>query len=142
MRMLVVDDEACLARAIQRRLKTCEVSVELDPTNATSRVVTAELAREPFDVVLCDFRMPGMNGIAVLTGLRARATAPLRILMSGMDVALDNARDVADAVVMKPFGAQQLLEAIERARAVRATTQMQSQRMRRVERVTTEQQVG
>jgi DNA-binding response OmpR family regulator len=138
MRILVVDDDACLARAIQRRLKACEVSVELDATNAAARVAAAELIREPFDVVLCDLRMPVMNGIVVLADLRARAMPPLLILMSG-DCGLDLVQ-VADAVLNKPFGTEQLLDAIERARAVRATTQ--SRRTRKLATVTNEHQVS
>jgi DNA-binding response OmpR family regulator len=139
MRILVVDDDACLARSIQRRLKSCQVAVELDATNALTRVVAAELAGEPFDVVLCDLRMPVMNGIVVLTGLRTRAAPPLLILMSGIDCALDLVQ-VADAVLCKPFCTDDLLEGIERARAMRATTQ--TRRLRRMTSATSEHQVS
>jgi CheY-like chemotaxis protein len=133
----MVDDDVCLARSIQRRLKTYDVSVETDATNVHTRVVAAELAREPFDVVLCDFRMPVMNGIVVLNGLRARPTPPLLILMSGLDCGLDLVH-AADAILNKPFNTEQLLDATERARAARSMAQ--SRRTRRLPSLTNEHQ--
>ena len=119
--MLVIDDDVCLARAVVRTLKDYEVAVETDPTSGVARVAGADLDGDPFDVVLCDFRMPGMNGLEVLAAMRSQQEPPITILMSGDDDVADAAR-VADAVLLKPFRAREILDAIDRIQAQRART--------------------
>ncbi len=65
-RVLVVDDDAMVARTLKRMLRAHDVVV------ATSGEEALELcARGPFDVVLCDVMMPGLSGVDVLERLRA-----------------------------------------------------------------------
>lgn len=68
-RLLVVDDEAAVARYVARALKK-----EWDATLAddgTSALALFE-AGERFDAVLCDVMMPQMNGMELYGVLRAR----------------------------------------------------------------------
>lgn len=43
----------------------------------------SELARAPFDVVVSDMRMPGMDGAALLAEVRARTPATVRVMLTG-----------------------------------------------------------
>jgi two-component system response regulator FixJ len=75
---------------------------------------------------LLDLRMPGLSGLDVLRALSARAGAPPVLVLSGH-------ADVADAVaamklnaidvILKPYRPQRLLDAVERAAALRDRTQ-------------------
>jgi CheY-like chemotaxis protein len=102
MKILVIDDDANLGRAIQRMLRGDSISIETDPTRAVAAVVQAELDNEPFDVVLCDLMMPGMTGIEVSEALEAAAQRPVFVLMSGIDCTGDPCPFV-DGILVKPF---------------------------------------
>ena len=135
MRILVIDDDEPLARAVQRTLSGHDVSVETDASSAIARVEAAALDGEPFEVVVCDFMMPGMSGLDVLGGLRSAMERPMLILMSGYEDVVD-AASVADRVLIKPFRASEIVEAIERIKAHRSRTQ--TRRLRRVPEATAE----
>ncbi|MEZ4240572.1 MAG: response regulator [Myxococcota bacterium] len=66
-RVLIVDDEVPIARALQRVLSTCDVEVVHDGHTALATLTGG--AR--FDVVLCDLMMPGMAGSELYERLRA-----------------------------------------------------------------------
>jgi signal transduction histidine kinase len=111
-RILVVDDEPAVGSAVARLLKRNHTVVESCPRRALERVV----AGERFDLVLCDVRMPEMNGPELLSALRGRAPeqAHAFVFMTG---ALDE-RSEADLgrlgvpVLHKPFNRETLREFI------------------------------
>jgi CheY-like chemotaxis protein len=111
-RILIIDDDAIVARSMARRLSTMEVLIETDPRRASERI----LAGEQFDVILCDLRMPAMNGREVLELIRAhyagRTDGPKVIMTSGSDDLLEPWAEGA-AVIAKPFRPQELLALIE-----------------------------
>ncbi len=79
-RVLCVDDEPNLLRAMERTLKNA-----YEVTSATSGALGLERMRAdgPFDVVISDMRMPEMNGVAFLSGAREIAPDSVRILLTG-----------------------------------------------------------
>jgi DNA-binding NarL/FixJ family response regulator len=103
-RVLVVDDDALIGSALRRVLRGHDVEVETDPRRAVARLV----ARERFDLVLCDFHMPWLNGAEVL---RAVATAAPELLGRFVFMTAGSAHPAHRAViesapggyVMKPF---------------------------------------
>lgn len=102
LEILIVDDDPTLARSIARTLHLHRATVETDPAAALQRV----RGGERFDVILCDARMPVVDGAGVLAASRELSDPPIFILMS----AYDDLGDVdADAVLYKPFHASQLL---------------------------------
>ena len=119
MRILVIDDDEALAQTLKRILRGHDVSVETESTSGLTRVECAELDGQPFEVVICDYQLPGSSGLEVLAALRTRREPPLLILTSGMDGIADSAR-VADAVLVKPFRSQELRATIARLRAERS----------------------
>jgi DNA-binding response OmpR family regulator len=129
MRILVIDDDVCLVRAFERMLKEHEVAIETDSSRAVERVVNGDLDGDPFDVVLCDVKMPGMNGPNVFAALRLLGEPPILLLMSGDDDVAD-AAGLADAVLTKPFRAGELLDMIERTKDRRARAA--TRRIRRI----------
>jgi two-component system, cell cycle sensor histidine kinase and response regulator CckA len=111
-RILVVDDEPAIGTAVARLLKRNHTVFESCPRRALERV----MAGERFDLVLCDVRMPEMNGPELLSALQGRAPDQARafVFMTG---ALDE-RSEADLgrlgvpVLQKPFNRDTLREFI------------------------------
>ncbi len=85
MRVLIVDDEAVLRRMVRLTLdETHEVHEAEDGPTALEAVRT----HGPFDVVLLDQKMPGMQGVDVLAELR-RLAPDTRVIMLTAHASLD-----------------------------------------------------
>ncbi len=117
-RVLVIDDEVELQRALRRVLGYlgCEVTVALDGDRGF------EYARGGrFDLVLCDIRVPGLNGRELYERLLDEAPAAARAVafMTGDSVS-DEVRTFLAAtgrpVLPKPFGRVQLQELLAASR--------------------------
>jgi CheY-like chemotaxis protein/HAMP domain-containing protein len=81
-RLLVVDDEPAIVRALSRWLKR-----EADVTGVTSPVEALEvLKRERFDLVLCDLHMPELSGDELARQVRGMADAPRVVVVTGSNV--------------------------------------------------------
>jgi two-component system, OmpR family, KDP operon response regulator KdpE len=118
-RVLVVDDERQLVRALRINLRAREFEVV---TAATGTEALQAAARHPPDVVLLDLGLPDLDGIDVIEGLRGWTDAPI-IVLSGRADSIDkvDALDAgADDYVTKPFSMDELLA---RLRAVTRRTQ-------------------
>ena len=93
-----------------RRQVDLDVSTESRAAAAIDRVIADDLRDEPFDVVICDARMPGVSGADVLHVVRQCREPALFILMSGDD----GVNDAADGSLLKPFTREQCVELIHR----------------------------
>ena len=113
-RILVVDDEPQLLRALGTNLKARGYTVDLAPTGEAALALAA---RKHPDLVLLDLGLPGMDGVEVIHGLRGWSSVPIVVLSvreterSKVD-ALDAG---ADDYVTKPFGMDELLARIRAA---------------------------
>jgi two-component system KDP operon response regulator KdpE len=107
-RVLVVDDEPQILRALGTNLKVRGYEVDLAPTGE----VALELAaRHPPDAVVLDLGLPGISGLDVIRGLRGWCRAPILIL-SAREAEADKVAALdagADDYVTKPFGINELL---------------------------------
>ena len=113
-RVLVVDDEPALARALAINLRAhgWEVVTAADGHGA----LTAAAERHP-DVVVLDLGLPDMDGTEVIAGLRGWSTVPIVVLSArqhGEDKveALDLG---ADDYVIKPFAMNELMARLRAA---------------------------
>jgi two-component system, NtrC family, response regulator AtoC len=79
MQLLIVDDDADLRHSLGLLLTEAghAVTVEGDPERGLTRAVT-----ENFDVILCDVRMPRVDGLAFLRRYRADGGSALLLMMS------------------------------------------------------------
>jgi response regulator RpfG family c-di-GMP phosphodiesterase len=83
-RVLLIDDDANLLSALQRQLrKHFELTTAEGGKQALEAVEAATARREPFAVALCDMRMPGMDGIEVLSRIRDLAPETVRMMLTG-----------------------------------------------------------
>jgi two-component system KDP operon response regulator KdpE len=107
-RVLVVDDEAQIRRALAVNLRARGYTVDL----ADSGERCLELAADEHpDLVILDLGLPGIDGVDVIRGLRGWTAVPI-IVLSVRETERDKveALDVgADDYVTKPFGMNELL---------------------------------
>ena len=115
VRVLVVDDEPGIRETVTAMLEIegYDVAEARDGADALAQVE----ARQP-DVILLDMRMPVLDGWAFAAELRARELAiPIVVMTAARDAARWAGEIAATAFVAKPFGFDDLLQAVERARA-------------------------
>jgi two-component system KDP operon response regulator KdpE len=107
-RVLVVDDELAILRAVQTNLARHDFRVE----TATSGLEALDAyARVRPDLVLLDLGLPDLDGLEVIRAIRARAATPV-IVLSAREAERDKvaALDLgADDYLTKPFGVNELL---------------------------------
>ena len=113
-RVLVVDDEPAMLRALRINLRVRKYDVT---TAATGQEALAEAGRRPPDAVILDLGLPDVDGIEVIRRLRGWSQAPV-IVLSGRSgpgdkiAALDAG---ADDYVTKPFSMDELLARLRAA---------------------------
>ncbi len=118
-RILVVDDEPQLLRALGTNLRARGYEVDLAPTGELALTLAA---RHHPDVVILDLGLPGIDGIEVIRGLRGWTEVPILVL-SVREAERDKVAALdagADDYVTKPFGMDELLARL-RAAMRRAT---------------------
>ncbi|WP_035856863.1 response regulator [Cryptosporangium arvum] len=118
-RVLVVDDEPQLLRALRITLKARGYEVE---TAADGAAALEAAAHKHPELIVLDLGLPDLDGIEVIEGLRPWFTGPIVVLSARQDsddkvLALDAG---ADDYVTKPFGMDELLARL-RAALRRAT---------------------
>ena len=115
MRLLIVDDDAGLRQSLGLLLTESgyEVAAEGDPEAGLARALD-----EKFDLILCDVRMPKMDGLTFLRRYRAERGPALIVMMSaygGEDVALAAMREGAYDYLQKPFRPDEVMLTLRKA---------------------------
>ncbi len=115
MTVLIIDDEPGLRQTVSLILgeEGYEVHTASDGEEGLARA--AEL--EP-DIILCDVRMPRLNGIDFLERYRSEGGQALVIVMTaygGLDLAIEAMKKGAYDYISKPFGADQLVLLLKKA---------------------------
>jgi two-component system, OmpR family, KDP operon response regulator KdpE len=113
-RVLVVDDEAPIRRALTANLKARGYDVDAAETGEQALDLAA---RHHPDVVLLDLGLPGMDGLEVIDGLRGWTRVPIVVLSArGAERDKVAALDAgADDYVAKPFGMDELFARLRAA---------------------------
>lgn len=115
-RALVVDDDPNVASALRRTLVRAGYEVE---TSSTGEEALSRLHQVRPDVVISDFNMPGMNGVQVLSEVRARYPSAGRVLISGYVTSGLRPGDAVQHSLAKPWNERQLLELMKAATQAR-----------------------
>jgi two-component system, NtrC family, response regulator AtoC len=114
-RVLVVDDEPGLRQSLGLLLGDAGYQVVAESTGARA----LERARaEPFDLILCDVRMPDMDGLAFLRAYKRGSGAALVIMMSaygGEEAALAAMKEGAYDYIAKPFRPDEVVLSLRKA---------------------------
>ena len=107
-RVLVVDDEPQILRALRINLRARRYDVNVAATGTEALEVAAT---HPPDLVILDLGLPDMDGVDVIGGLRGWTAVPI-IVLSGRADSTDKVEALdagADDYVTKPFGMDELL---------------------------------
>ncbi|NRG19955.1 response regulator [Rhizobiales bacterium] len=120
--IMFIDDEIRILNALQRQLssvgKRWSLCFETDPRDALDTAIELQP-----DVIVCDMRMPGMDGVQLLSTLRARGVDTCAIMLTG-----SSDLEVATAAInvagvfrffTKPCSPEELMSGIEAALADR-----------------------
>src|SRR6202522_2137199 len=113
-RVLVIDDEPQILRALRINLRARQYDVSIAASGAQA---LEEAAAHPPDLVILDLGLPDMDGVEVIGGLRGWTKVPI-IVLSGRADSSDKVEALdagADDYVTKPFGVEELLARIRAA---------------------------
>jgi signal transduction histidine kinase len=109
MRILVVEDEAKLARALKEGLEREHYEVALSRTGEEGFF---RVQAETFDLVILDLMLPGRDGIEILRTLRKRSVGAPVLILTARDTVSDRIEGLdagADDYLIKPFAFPELL---------------------------------
>lgn len=124
MRVLLVEDDAMIGEAIQGALKDASYAADWVKNG---QIALTTLACQHYDLVLLDLGLPGKDGLAVLTSMRAKDNpVPVLIITArdGLDDRLRGLDGGADDYLLKPFAMAELLarmRAVLRRKGANAT---------------------
>jgi two-component system response regulator ArlR len=110
-RILIVEDEEKIARFVELELEFEGYQVE---KAFDGREGLALAKAHPFDLILLDIMLPGLNGLEVLRRLRQFSSVPV-ILLTARDTVVDKVTGLdsgADDYITKPFAIEELLARI------------------------------
>jgi DNA-binding NtrC family response regulator len=102
-RLLIVDDEPAIRNSLKRRYQLKDFEVD---AAESGEAALSLLERKPYQVVISDIKMPGIDGIELLRRIRAEYPMTRVIMITGY-VTLENGlaclRHGADTCVFKPL---------------------------------------
>ncbi|MFG3701934.1 response regulator [Micromonospora sp. NPDC047620] len=110
-RILVVDDEPQILRALRINLRARGYDVDVA---ATGTAALRAAASHPPDLVVLDLGLPDLDGVDVIRGIRGWTSVPIIVLSgrAGSDDKVTALDAGADDYVTKPFGVDELLARI------------------------------
>jgi two-component system response regulator TctD len=109
MRVLVVEDDEHLGAAVADCLRQSGYAVDWERDGAAAQEI---LAYQAYDAAVVDIGLPGLDGIAILRGMRARGDrTPVLMLTarSAMEDRIDALDIGADDYLAKPFDVREFL---------------------------------
>jgi signal transduction histidine kinase/ActR/RegA family two-component response regulator len=120
LRILCIDDEPMLRETLQALLEQNghRVAVAENGTEGCATFTSAQQSAEPFDVVITDLGMPGIDGVQVARRIKQdHPRTPVLLLTGWGTVVGDNASDAAafDAILSKPPRLADILSALAKA---------------------------
>lgn len=118
--ILVVDDARSTLRALGAILSREGYAVL---TSASGEEALAHLEKHEVDLLLCDVRMPKMDGLTLLRQVKAHDTGITVVMMSGhgdITTAVAAMKEGAFDYLVKPLGRDDVLKTVQKALSVRS----------------------
>jgi two-component system copper resistance phosphate regulon response regulator CusR len=109
VRILVIEDEPKLGRALQEGLQDEQYGVALANTGEEGFYL---IETEPFDLIVLDVMLPGRTGFEILTTMRQHGFKMPVLMLTARDAIEDRVRGLdagADDYLVKPFAFPELL---------------------------------
>lgn len=115
-KILTVDDQPHMLVLLERIIRE-ETKYEFSSTNNPLEV-PGILEREPFDVIITDLKMPGMDGLEILDHVKQNDRNEKVIIITAfgeLETAIRAMQGGAFDYITKPFKKEQILHTIDRA---------------------------
>jgi response regulator RpfG family c-di-GMP phosphodiesterase len=138
-RILIVDDEESIRTMLAGFLRSRGFDAE---TAADAAQALALLEQQPFDLVLSDVNMPGMNGIELLSRIRRSHAAVGVLMLTGCEdvsMAVDAMKSGALDYVQKPFDLDEVVALIRDALGRRDEKLREASHVQNLERLVQDQ---
>ena len=113
--VLVVDDEPNIGESIKKALEKIGYSVDM-ASNAEAAL--SRLERSPVELVLCDIKLPGMDGIELLRQIKEHHPETVVVMITGyatIESAVASIKLGASDYLPKPFNPEQLRHVVTKA---------------------------
>lgn len=124
-KVLVVDDEVDILESVKNVIEAQMPDVLVIPA-ASAQEAWAVLSRHKVDAVVSDFKMPGKNGLELLSEVRDSMAGVPRIMITAYPAIGLAERAINEAHVegffVKPFDGTRLVQALRAALAERSAT--------------------
>jgi putative nucleotidyltransferase with HDIG domain len=119
-RILFVDDEPMILQGIQRSLRNMRAEWEIEFANSGAEALET-MGRAPFDVVITDMRMPGMDGAQLLDQVKVKFPRTVRFVLSGQSDRETIMRSIGPThqYLSKPCDVEELKQKLAHAFALR-----------------------
>ena len=114
-RILVVDDEERIRDAVKRALERVGYVVE---TSLNGGETLEKIQKDSFDMVICDIKMPGMDGVTLLDRIKEYDPSMMVLMITGfasIESAVESMKKGAQEYIPKPFSPTHIRFLVERA---------------------------
>lgn len=114
-KLLIAEDEDAIRDFVVINLKRAGYNVT-DVSNGLDAIVAYDTAIEPYDIVILDVMMPGMDGFTVCKKLRERSDSLGIIMLTAKSQEMDKVNGLmlgADDYITKPFSPSELLARVD-----------------------------
>ena len=140
LHVLVVDDDPALLQALPEALRLRMSGVAVDTANSATAALDRMVGRD-YDAIVTDIKMPGMDGLALLTEIRTRRPDTPILIITGHGehaLAIQALRGGAYDFIHKPIDRDQIVGSLQRAMAAHARTRRVKDRQVALERCAAE----
>src|SRR5262245_12613023 len=135
-RVLIVDDDLALLQALPEALRL-RIEGAIVDTCTTAPEALECIARIDYDAIVTDIKMPGMDGLTLLTEIQSRRPQTPTILITGHgehDLAVQALRGGAYDFIQKPIERDYFVAALKRAVHVRQLSRQVDEQRSALER--------
>src|SRR5436305_2002651 len=116
-RVLVVDDDPALLQALPAALRIRMAALTVDTADSAAAALD-RIAATDYDAIVTDIKMPGMDGVALLSEIRTRRPDTPVLMITGHGghaLAVQALRAGADDFIQKPIDRDQFVASLRRA---------------------------
>src|SRR2546430_15739684 len=139
-RVLIVDDDSDLLQALPEALRLRMVGVTVDTADSGPAALD-RIAAGDYDAIVIDVKMPGMDGLALLTEIRARRPDTPVLMITGHGehaLAIQALRGGAYDFIQKPIDRDHFVAALDRAMREHSLNRRVKERQLALKRCTSE----
>src|SRR2546426_5900051 len=139
-RVLIVDDDAALLQALPEALRLRMREVTVDTADSAAAALD-RIAAQDYDAIVTDIKMPGMDGLALLSEIRGRRPDTPILMITGhgeYDLAVRALRGGAYDFIQKPIDREHVVASLHEAIRAHALNRRMKDRQLALERCASE----